>query len=218
VPERPEDDAHGDVDARAAEHHGDHRLITGAVVSSSPSRHRPVRLGARALGGVAIVTALVLSGCGGDSGGGSSVPRTTAAAPAATATTSSGALTHAQLVERADAACAKAADAITAIPVARSLSALADYAAQARRVGGDLRDQLGALTPGADDRAAFATYLDGIDASNEALDAMRTAAQDGDADAVRAAAASIDKTAVGVLATRAGLPGCAATTPEQGAS
>jgi hypothetical protein len=47
---------------------------------------------------------------------------------------------------------------------------------------------------------------------------MRTAAQGGDAQAVRAAAATIDKTAVGVLATRAGLAGCAATAPGGAAS
>jgi soluble cytochrome b562 len=215
VPERAEDDA-DDVDARAAEHHGDHRLISGPVMSPSPSRHRPARLGARALGGVAVAVALAMAGCGGDSGG-SSAPTTAAAAPARTATTS-GALTHAQLVAQADAACAKASDAIGAIPVARSLSALAEYAAAVRRVGQDLREQLGALKPGADDQAAYATYLDGIDASNAALDAMRTAAQGGDARAVRAAAATIDKTAVGVLATRAGLPGCAATAPGGAAS
>jgi hypothetical protein len=216
VPERAEDDA-DDVDGRAAEHHGDHRLISGPVMSPSPSRQRPARLGARALGGVAVAAALAMAGCGGDSGGGSSAPTTAATAPARTATTS-GALTHAQLVSQADAACAKASDAIGAIPAARSLSALAEYAAAVRRVGQDLREQLGALKPGADDQAAYATYLDGIDASNAALDAMRTAAQGGDAQAVRAAAATIDKTAVGVLATRAGLPGCAATAPGGAAS
>jgi hypothetical protein len=171
-----------------------------------------VRLGARALGGVAVVTALALAGCGGDSGGGSSAPTTAASMPPRTATAPA-ALTHAQLVKQADAACARATDAIGAIPAARSLSALAEYAAAVRDVGTDLREQLGALKPGADDQAAYATYLDGIDASNAALDAMRTAAQDGDAGAVRAAARKIDETAVGVLATRAGLPGCAATAP-----
>jgi hypothetical protein len=187
-------------------------------VSPSLSRHRPARLGARALGGVAVAAALVLAGCGGDSdGGGASAPSTAASVPARTATTA-GVLTHAQLVAKADAACAKASDAIGAIPVARSLSALAEYAAAARRVGQDLREQLGALKPGVDDQGAYATYLDGIDAANAALDAMRTAAQGGDAKAVRAAAATIDKTAVGVLATRAGLPGCAATAPGGAAS
>jgi hypothetical protein len=183
-----------------------------------------VRLGARVLGGVAVVTALALAGCGGDDGGGPSgatTPATTA--PAATApematTTTPASLTHAELVEQADAACAKASEAIGAIPVARSLSALAEYAAAARRVGDDLRERLGALQPSAEDQAAYATYLDGIDASNAALDAMRTAAQDGDADGVRNAAQTIDETAVGVLATRAGLPGCAATAPDGDAS
>jgi hypothetical protein len=167
------------------------------------------------LGGVAVAAALAVVGCGGDS----STPQTGASAPApVTTATTPRALTHAELVQRADAACAKAAKAIGAIPVARSLSALADYADAARRVGQDLRDQLGALKPGADDQAAFATYLDGIDASNAALDEMRTAAQDGDARAVRDAAQAIDQTAVGVLATRAGLPGCAATAPDGTAS
>jgi len=184
-------------------------------VSPSPSRHRPARPGARVLGGVAVAAALAVVGCGGDS----STPQTGASAPApVTTATTPRALTHAELVQRADAACAKAAKAIGAIPVARSLSALADYADAARRIGQDLRDQLGALTPGADDQAAFATYLDGIDASNAALDEMRTAAQDGDARAVRDAAQAIEQTAVGVLATRAGLPGCAATAPDGTAS
>jgi hypothetical protein len=222
VPERAEDDANdGHVDGRAAERHGDNRLIAGPVVSASPSRHRPVRLGARALGGVAIVTALTLGGCGGDSGGGSSTPTTAAAtsAPATTtATTSSAALSHEELVSQADAACEQAATAIAKVTPARSLSGLAAYAAQVRRIGTHLRGQLAGLTPSADDQAAFGKYLDGIDASNAALGAMRTAARDGDDAAVRAAAATIDKTAVGVLATRAGLPGCAATTTPAGAA
>jgi len=188
-------------------------------MSAPPSRRRPVRFGARAIGGVALAAALLLSGCGGDSGDDAttSAPASVSTpAPATTATQAAGgALSHADLVAQADAACAKAAAAISAVPPARSLSALADYAAEVRRIGADLRDQLGALTPGPDDREAFTTYLDGLDASNAALDAMQTAAQAGDRGAVRAAAETIDQAAVGVLATRAGLAGCAATLTDE---
>jgi hypothetical protein len=185
---------------------------------SSPSRHRLARRGARALAGVAAVGALALAGCGGDSGGAASATTATAIATSPTTATTSAALSHAQLVARADAACRRAADAIAQVPAARSLDALADYAAQVHDVGTQLRDRLGALRPATADQASFSTYLDGVDASNEALDAMRTAAQDGDAAGVRAAAKAIDDAAVGVLATRAGLPGCAATTADEAGS
>lgn len=177
-------------------------------MSSSPSRHRPVRLGARAVAGVAIAAALLLAGCGGDSGGSPSAP--TATARAQTATTPV-AMTHEELVAAADALCAKATTAIAKIPAARSLSGLADYAASVQAVGNTLHDELSALRPASAERDALATYLDGIATANQALDEMRSAAQDGDAEGVRAAARTIDETAVGVLATRAGLPGCAAT-------
>jgi len=184
-------------------------------MSAPPSRLRPVRFGARALGGVALAAALLVSGCGGDSGGDATTSAPASAPPATATQAAGGALSHADLVAQADAACAKASAAISALPPARSLSALADYAAEVRRIGTDLRDQLGALTPSADDREAYTTYLDGLDASNAALDAMRTAAQAGDRDGVRAAAETIDQTAVGVLATRAGLAGCAATVTDE---
>jgi soluble cytochrome b562 len=214
VQERAEDDAgHRHVDGRDAEHHGDDGLIVRSLMPSSPSRHRLARLGARALGGVAVLAATAVAGCGGDS---SSPTTATSAASTTTATAgaATGALNHAQLVAQADAACQQASQAIAKIPAARSLDALADYAGQVRDVGSDLHDRLSALTPTAADRAAYAKYLDGLDASNQALDAMRTAAQNGDASAVRAAARTIDATAVGVLATRAGLAGCAATSAD----
>jgi len=214
VQERAEDDDHrDDVDGRHAEHHGERRLIAVAM-PSSPSRRRSARLGARVAAGAAVLAALTLAACGGDGGG--AAPGTTAA-PAPASTAAAGApLSHAQLVAQADAACAKASKAIAGVPAARSLSALAGYASRVQAIGNDLHDALGALRPAAADRAAYAKYVDGVRASNAALDALRTAAQNADADGVRAAARSIDDVAVGVLATRAGLPGCAATTSGAG--
>jgi hypothetical protein len=168
------------------------------------SRPLPARTVARGIGGgaAALAALALLAGCGGDGGGSSSTPASASSGPA---------LSHADLVKQANAACTKAETQIAKLTPARSLSALADYAAKVQDVGASLHDQLSALNPAAADRAAFTKYVAGVDASNTALGEMASAAGDSDATGVRAAAKSIDDAAVGVLATRAGLSGCAAT-------
>jgi hypothetical protein len=154
-------------------------------------------------GAATVALGLAAAGCGGGGGGG------------ATATTA-GALSHQELVTQANAACTKASDAVTKVPAATTIPALATYATRVRAIGVTLHADLTKLTPPAEDRQTFQGYLDGLNASNQALSTMRTAAAGNDTDGVQSASEAIAGANIGVLAARAGLSSCATATKTPG--
>lgn len=155
-------------------------------------------------GAATVALGLAAAGCGGGGDGG------------ATTATTAGALSHQELVTQANAACAKAGDAVTKVPAATTIPALATYATRVRAIGVTLHADLTKLTPPAEDRQNFQGYLDGLNASNQALSTMRTAAAGNDTDGVQSASEAIAGANIGVLAARAGLSSCATATKTPG--
>lgn len=118
-------------------------------------------------------------------------------------------LTHAQLVDQANAACKDANAKVAAVPVPTDQAALAAYATKVAGITGDLESTISDLKPPKNDEAAMAKYTAGLEKSNGLLTQLAEAAKKSDAGRVKALSTRIGSTSVGVLAARAGLGTCA---------
>lgn len=135
--------------------------------------------------------ALVVASCGG--GGGSA----------------QSALSHRQLVARADAACREANGRIASLHAPDNLSSLAGYASGTRAATVRLRRQIGALRAPQAERAAVERYLEALDRGNALLQEISKAAAAGDQSEVGVLSGRLADTRAGPLAKRAGFSSCA---------
>jgi hypothetical protein len=138
-----------------------------------------------ALGGVA----LGLAGCGGG-----------------------GSLSHAQFVSRADAECRATNTRIAALPTPSNLKGLAGYATGTRSATAQLRQALSALETPKSDQPALGRYLAALDQGNAILARISTAAAAGESASVSSLGKELAALPTSSLASKAGLPTCAADT------
>jgi hypothetical protein len=122
-------------------------------------------------------------------------------------------LSHAALVQQANAACRRAAAEIARVPVAASIEELGSYAQRVGAIGSTLYEEVSQLTPSQPDRQGFQRYLDALRTSNVELSALRGAADAGDRAAVGAAAGKIAGAQVGTYAAVVGFDVCAEASP-----
>jgi hypothetical protein len=118
-------------------------------------------------------------------------------------------LSHAELVERADAACRTASTDVKALKPPSSLKALAAYSTAVHDIGTALEARLEKLDPPAADAARLAAYRAGLHRATVLVADLGAAAARSDAGSVRRAADRVADVDVGVLAARAGLSTCA---------
>lgn len=135
------------------------------------------------------VVALALAGCGGG-----------------------GALSHAQFVSRADAECRATNARIAALPTPSNLKGLASYATGTRSATARLHQALSALETPKSDQPALGRYLAVLEQGNAMLARISTAATAGESAAVSALGKELAALPTSSLASKAGLPTCAADT------
>jgi hypothetical protein len=122
---------------------------------------------------------------------------------------SSGTLSHAELVSRADTACRETNANIARLSGPRDLKALASYATSTRTLTSQLEQSLSALTPPSADRAALNRYLASLRRGDTILAQLSTAAAGGDRAAVSSLGEELAGLHSGALAAAADLSSCA---------
>lgn len=118
-------------------------------------------------------------------------------------------LSHADLVQQADAACRSAGAQVKALKAPSSLKGLAAYSTSVHDIGARLETRLGGLHASGADAAKLAAYTKGLHRSTALVADLGEAAARGDAGSVRRTADRVAAVDVGVLAARAGLSACA---------
>ena len=129
---------------------------------------------------------------------------------------SSGALTHAQLVSRANAACRTTDAQIAALPAPRNLQALASYATSTRSETARLRQSLSALHASTSDQPALTRYLGALEQGDALLARVATAAAGGESATVSSLGDQLAAVPAGTLAADAGLSVCATASTSAG--
>lgn len=134
------------------------------------------------------VAAAVLGGCG---------------------SSSSKALTHAQLVDRANAICRKANDKVANLHAPKTPSQLTSYVGAVTKIGGQMIASLQDLQPPAQDRKAFQRYVDDERQQLAQARKLRAAAAQRNAAKVKQALAGLSTTQNDSEARALGLDVCA---------
>jgi hypothetical protein len=148
-------------------------------------------------GAVGAVAALVIiAGCGG-----SSHPTT---------------LTHAQLVKRANAACATANAQAAQQSKPHTPAQLAALAGHLQQIAGTLISQLRSLDPSSADRAGYEKYLQDLRTGDHLLSQLRAAASSGNAARIRQVLAEMSSSPDDRDARAVGLAVCAEPISPQG--
>jgi hypothetical protein len=129
---------------------------------------------------------------------------------------SSGALTHAQLVSRANAVCRTTDAQIAALPTPRNLQALASYATSTRSATARLQQSLSALHASTSDKPALIRYLAALQQGDALLARIATAAAGGQSATVSSLGDQLAAVPAGALAADAGLSACATPSTSAG--
>jgi hypothetical protein len=124
----------------------------------------------------------------------------------------SGSLSHAQFVRRADAECRATNSRIAALPTPSNLKGLASYATGTRSATAQLRQTLAALETPKVDQPALGRYLAALEQGNAILARISTAAAAGESATVSSLGKELAALPTSSLASKAGLPTCAADT------
>jgi hypothetical protein len=141
-------------------------------------------------GGSAIaVLAVLLGGCGGSSG-----------------------LSHAQLIDRADAYCHQATARVAALTAPSSLASLAAYANQTRSETAELASQLKSLKPSSSDKQALDRYIQSLEKGNALLGRIASAASANESTTVGTLGKELAAVPTAALASQDGLTDCAQST------
>jgi hypothetical protein len=147
-------------------------------------------LGRRFFTSVAIgAVAVVAAGCGG-----------------------SASLSHAQLVDRADAYCHSATERVAALTAPSTLSALAGYANQTRQETAQLAQELKGLKASGSDKQALGRYVSALEKGNALLSRIATAANAGEGSTVGSLGRELAAVPTATLASSDGLTDCAQST------
>jgi len=125
---------------------------------------------------------------------------------------SSGGLSHAQFVSRADSYCHEATARVAALTAPSSLSSLAGYADQTRAETVQLANRLASLKPSGSDKQALARYVSSLDTGNALLARIATAAAANEATTVGTLGKELAAVPTAAIATDAGLTDCAQST------
>jgi hypothetical protein len=122
----------------------------------------------------------------------------------------SGTLSHARFVSRADAECRATNSRIAALPTPSNLKGLASYATGTRSATVQLRQALAALKTPKVDQPALDRYLAALGQGNAILVRISTAAAAGESATVSSLGKELAALPTSSLASKAGLPTCAA--------
>jgi hypothetical protein len=122
---------------------------------------------------------------------------------------SSGTLSQAQLVSRANAACSATNARIADQAGPSSLKELAGYASSTRAATVQLQHSLSALKPPSSESAALDRYLAALEQGNALLARISSAAGAGEGAAVSSLGKELAKIPTATLANAAGLSACA---------
>ncbi len=144
---------------------------------------RPTSAGAVAL------AALAAAGCG------SSAPKT---------------LTHQQLVQQADAICARASTQVKQIKVPTTLNSaeIAGFLGKIGPLATQVQQQLSALKPPSSDNTAYQRYLGDLSAAAASIGQLQTAAQQGNKQQVASALSMLQANRANADAKSIGLTSC----------
>jgi hypothetical protein len=123
-----------------------------------------------------------------------------------------GSLSQAQFVSRADAECRATNSRIAALPTPSNLTGLASYASGTRSATAQLHQSLASLKTPKADQPTLARYLAVLEHGNAILARISTAAAAGESASVSSLGKELAALPTASLASKAGLPTCAADT------